>query len=382
MTAQPPVRRQVDVIADAATDALEAITDRAVRRILEVARSYQDTGAVDVADLSRSVRTHIETVLCCLREDRLLDESEIDVRRGLGVRRAQQGMPVTDVMRAFRLGYVELWEELLAIAHRLGAAAESQLLQSASIVWTTLDQISSAVAEGHREATERAELDVRRLALAFVAGLRRYPAGLDDTARQARELGLSPDGPYLVAVFTGSALRPDGLVVEGAHSTVVIRQPAGDPASAELALAKELAASGLGHVGIGMTGSGIAGAAAGLGQAEGALALSLRGDNPVVFREEWLLCLVLGQLTDVQGVLGPAIDLLRTDDSLRQTLSAYVRSRGQLATAAAELFVHPNTVAYRIGRIAERTGIDARTGPGAPIAWLAMRLAELPADQV
>jgi len=380
MTEQP-ARRQVDVIADSATASIEAITERAVRRIVEVAPSYEEAGAVDGADLSRSVRTHIETVLCCLREDRLLDEGEIEVRRGLGVRRAQQGMPVTDVMRAFRRGYVELWEELLAIAHGLGPAAESQLLQSASIVWTTLDQISSAVAEGHRDAIERAELDVRRLALTFVAGLRRYPTDLDDTAHQARNLGLDPDGPFLVAVFAGSALRPDGLVVEGAQSTVLIRQPSDDPASAELALGKELAAAGLNHVGVGMIGPGVAGAAAALSQAERALALSMRGDKPVAFREEWLLCLVLGHLTDVQGVLGPAIELLRADDSLRHTLSAYVRSRGQLATAAAELFVHPNTVAYRIGRIAERTGIDARTGAGAPIAWLAMRLAELPVVQ-
>jgi len=181
-------------------------------------------------------------------------------------------------------------------------------------------------------------------------------------------------------VFTGSASRPEGLVVETAHSSVLVRQPSNDRGSAETALAKELASYGITNAGIGVIGQGIAGAAAGLSQAERALALSRRDGAPVVFRDEWLLCVVLDHLNDAEVTLGPAIELLRRDDSMRQTLAAYLGANAHLASAAAELFVHPNTVAYRLGRFAERSGIDARVSTSAPLAWLALRLSALPAS--
>jgi DNA-binding PucR family transcriptional regulator len=367
----------IDGIVEDAIDALDAITERGVQRILEINRSYEEIGTVETADLRASVRSHVESVLRCLREGRLLTEEELESRRQLGHRRAQQGMPVTVVMRAFRVGYVVLWEELLGIASRRGPRDESVLLQSASLVWTTLDQISSAVAEGHREAVERVEVDLRRLALSLVENLRRLPVDTDDTGRLARELGLAPDGEFLVGVFTGTTTRPTGLVVEGPQGSVVIQQPDATAGPAEQSLATQLISDGAEHVGVGLVQCGLDGAATSLRQAEQALAVSRRRGVAVTFRDEWLVCLAIDQLPDVTGVLGPAIELLRRDENMRATLAAYLNANGQLAAAGSALYVHPNTVAYRLGRLASRTGLDPRNGE--PSAWLALRLAELPA---
>lgn len=370
--------RPVVAIANSAEAALDSITGRAVARILGTADAYVEVGTVGDDDLRRSVRSHIVAVLQCLREHRLLDDHELESRRELGAVRAGHHMPVTDVMRAFRVGYVELWEELLAIASRIGPDAEIDLLQSASIVWTTLDQISSAVAEGHREAVARAEVDLRRLALSFVAGLRRHPVDADETTRHARDLGLTPDGPFLIAVVAGGPVPLPGLVVETPQGAVVVQQGEdGDAPRQEPALVAELSSVGLTRAGVGLAESGLGGAAASLRQAERALALSMRLEHPVSFRDEWLMCIVLDQARDVTSVLGPAIDLLARDDTLRETLAAYLDAHGQLAAAGAHLFVHPNTVAYRIGRFHARTGVDPRLGTGATVAWLALQLARI-----
>jgi DNA-binding PucR family transcriptional regulator len=131
------------------------------------------------------------------------------------------------------------------------------------------------------------------------------------------------------------------------------------------------------RAGVGLLLPGVAGAAASLRQAERALAVSAGCGEPVSFRSEWLPALALAQLDDVLGVLGPAVDHLRDDASLRATVSAYLSNNGQLAAAGAQLFVHPNTVAYRLGRFAERTGVDPRTSDGAVSTRLALRLSQL-----
>jgi hypothetical protein len=369
---------RIPEVVDQATARLDPISERAVRRILSAAPAYRAVGTVAVDDLYASVRRNIVAVLECLRDRRLLRDQELAGSRELGTRRAQQDMPVTDVMRAFRVGYVEMWEELLAIASGIGHDAEIELLQAASLVWTTLDQISSAVAEAHRETVARAEVDLRRLGLSLLEGLRTFPADADETAEIAGRLGLDPAGTFVMAVYAGhpqAARRPGGLVVEGPQQSAVLQQP-GDEAG-EAALLSELIAGDIRRAGVGLLLAGIAGAAASLRQAERAFAVSVRSGRPVSFRHDWLLCTAVDQLTDVLAVLGVAVEDLRRDDTLRETLSAYLASNGQLAAAGASLFVHPNTVAYRLGRFAARTGVDPRTGDGALSARLALRLCDL-----
>jgi DNA-binding PucR family transcriptional regulator len=50
--------------------------------------------------------------------------------------------------------------------------------------------------------------------------------------------------------------------------------------------------------------------------------------------------------------------LTRVGGELLETLDAFVASGGVLESAARTLFVHPNTVRYRLRRIAETTGLS------------------------
>lgn len=63
--------------------------------------------------------------------------------------------------------------------------------------------------------------------------------------------------------------------------------------------------------------------------------------------------------------------------SLLDTASAYLECGGSLEGAARALFVHPNTVRYRIGRIAEVTGYDLTTPREAWAIRIALTLGRL-----
>jgi DNA-binding PucR family transcriptional regulator len=55
---------------------------------------------------------------------------------------------------------------------------------------------------------------------------------------------------------------------------------------------------------------------------------------------------------------------------LVRTLEEYLRQRGRVASTAAALYVHPNTLRQRLRRIEEITGLDVREGE-----WLMIEIA-------
>ena len=82
----------------------------------------------------------------------------------------------------------------------------------------------------------------------------------------------------------------------------------------------------------------------------------------------------------VQDVYEP---LLSTGTALVETLAAYLEQTSSLEATARALFVHPNTVRYRLRRVAEVTGYtpsDPRHAFALRLALTLGRLAEGPAD--
>lgn len=75
----------------------------------------------------------------------------------------------------------------------------------------------------------------------------------------------------------------------------------------------------------------------------------------------------------VRRELGPLLTGAKADDGLRTTTLTYLRAGQNVDLAAERLFIHPNTVRYRIGRIEEQLGhrIAARAATlEACLAWL------------
>jgi PucR C-terminal helix-turn-helix domain/GGDEF-like domain len=69
--------------------------------------------------------------------------------------------------------------------------------------------------------------------------------------------------------------------------------------------------------------------------------------------------------------------LLRGGPSLLDTVTAYLEQGSSLEATARMLFVHPNTVRYRLRRVAELTGYAPAEGRGAFALWVSIVLGRL-----
>ena len=71
------------------------------------------------------------------------------------------------------------------------------------------------------------------------------------------------------------------------------------------------------------------------------------------------------------------VALQAEDPALIETLAAYLERTGSLEGAARELFVHPNTVRYRLRRVADVTGLTPTVPRDAWSLRLALALGRL-----
>lgn len=80
----------------------------------------------------------------------------------------------------------------------------------------------------------------------------------------------------------------------------------------------------------------------------------------------------------VESVLGPMLALeMQKGEVLIETLKAYLKANGQAKQAGDALYVHANTVKYRLHQIEELTGHSPETSEGRLNLMLAMKLLDL-----
>lgn len=96
------------------------------------------------------------------------------------------------------------------------------------------------------------------------------------------------------------------------------------------------------------------------------------GGGLIRFREHWISSLAMDLQETLQPVAGGLTALLRNDAALRSTVDAVLACDGNLRATGEKLNLQPNSVAYRVSRIEELTGVDVRTMQGAAIARLAL----------
>jgi hypothetical protein len=372
------------VAAELAAD-IDDVTDAATRRILETIAGYSPTDVVPREDLWWSVRRNVELVLVTLATEALPSESELSVRRELGVRRAEQGLALADLLRAFRVGYLAVWEALTDAAHRQGPDAVAALAEQAALVWGAMDAVSSAVADGYRDRATALDVDHRRRVLALVDALR--AGDVPVATERALEAGIDPGAAVHVAACRGVAMgqqhqRPVALLDARAQrdlgrvDAATAGVPTDEPTSVEAAMVDALRTAGATHVGTGPAAAGIATAARALTQAESALRAAVALDVPVLsYAHDWLACTVIDAGDPLQDVLAPVVSHLAADADARATVEAFLAADGNLTRAADRLHLHPNGVAYRVRRLAEQTGVDLRTSAGAREAHVALLLA-------
>lgn len=346
------------------------------------ARAARDAGGISAGFLDG----YIEMLDAVSLTGRRLARDELDTRRALGARAAEQGVSLRALVDLYLSANWLTWRELPAVT---GAKGKREVRAIAEAILRATDDAVVALAEGYDGAQRlvlRQEEAERR---EFIDDLLYGRSDLGRLAERAERFGLRLAASYVVAAaradhpFTDgdpstrrveSALlerfatrevlvtTKDGLLLCIAPSTI---------AEAPRAFARHVEtvrpANQGWQVGVGRPHAGPGGIVRSFEEAHGALELaaSLGLADSVLDAADLLVFQVLfrdrAAIIDLVGaVLSPLNRTRGGAQPLLDTLSAYFASSGVAAAAARELFLSVRAVTYRLDRVRHLTGYDPR----------------------
>lgn len=290
----------------------------------------------------------------------------------LGRGEARNGRSIDALLAAYRVGARESWRELSATAVQAGLAAAT-IARFAALVFAYIDELSAASVSGHADELATAGR-VRQRYLDLLA--RQLLDGEDpQTLRAAADTANWPAPQTLTAVLAPAA-RLSRLAILLAPGALQVSEdlPGLDPAESwaavlvpdvEGARRAGLLAALSGHAAV--VGPARIWTSAAISYRRAVRARHLAVDE-VVDTDAHLVELVLGADADAAAdlrarALAPLTDLGAAAPRLVETLRSWLLHQGRRDAVAAELFVHPQTVRYRMNQIRQVYG-DRLNDPG------------------
>lgn len=182
----------------------EAVVDVVVDRIVEEIPSY---AAVPRERLRPGVAASVHDGIGFLfDEDRAGDDASMVAAEAaaVGADRAGRGIPVEDVLHAYRIGVRTVWECFAAEAKR-NAADPGEILALAERVWEWADGVMVRAAREHRRVDLEAALDAQQRRGAFIRALLSGTLDRAGLHLQAAAFGLDPDREYVPFRARGGA---------------------------------------------------------------------------------------------------------------------------------------------------------------------------------
>ncbi|HEX4403008.1 MAG TPA: helix-turn-helix domain-containing protein [Galbitalea sp.] len=289
-----------------------------------------------------------------------------------GHRRARAGIPLTDVMAAYRIGARFMWNRLSAVAT---SATTEVVIRAAAEMWLVLDVYTQEMATGYRDeiafqvatsADERGAL-IQAILDGSVPDANLWEA--------AQSLKIPLTGSYVAVVVSvpelgkqplaGIQQRLSGLGIasiwqlqpDSEMGIVHLRNAQKDRAS----LLADLETIGEPRVGLSPEFTDLRAVKASIRLASLALRASTGARHVVSYESEPLSILAAGLPEVMEQVTEPILVGLaamtaRDKELLLKTFGAWRDNGGSADAAAAVLFCHPNTVRHRLRRLEEATG--------------------------
>src|SRR3954454_21280572 len=335
--------------------------------------------------LDADVRIEVERVVRSARAGRSsVSERELEELAAIGETRAQQGVPVDDMLRAWRIGVQVVVGHARELGRRLGVSDDDVLeFVESTLAWSDVAMVTTASA--HRRAElELALADPERRA-AFVRDALFGAVAPAELRIQAEAYSLDPTREYVAVRARPSA---DGTTREleralGFHEAVQHRR--GLSALVDGDLAGFLCEPPHGEVD-GVVGGG---APRPLEQLAESYRLAARavatahacGMTGVHDLPSLGLRAAVAADADVGDALcARYLEPLEGGSSageLKATLRAYLACEMHVERTAERLFVHQNTVRYRLARFEELTGASLRDPEVAFEVWWALERAAM-----
>lgn len=361
---------------------IDLLTDRAVDLMWNTYQGYSDD-VFDKRELIPSVAGNIDLGVRVLQRGTPPTPDELGSAQQLGGRRAGQGVPLESVIQAYRSTERTILLDLFSGSQSWPIELTSHY---ADLVITTFDLLTEEMINSYRETASALEAAQRRVENELVAAI---ASGVAPTASDldhwAQALGVEQSGPWF-SFAIGSPADADhtevlrlrqriGKALQGSVSgpllfgdigklTVALARPRADSATIREVLHQALEDFGSAvayAVGVGGVSADLVSAQESAQEARDAVAVALGGvrSTRVVQFDDVLVEVLLAREPRlaarlVESRLGP----LRDHAYLIDTLEALVACDHSQAAVAKALFVHPNTVTYRIRRIQQLTGFD------------------------
>jgi hypothetical protein len=368
----------------------ERLVERMVAAIVDEIPHYRaHPDPLLLADLAAHVRANIVTFIRVTEQERPPTSDELAFVADMVERRVAQGVPMDHVLHAFRIGQRVLWERIMSEAREVGAGPEAALslalpaMRYADVAASEFTACYVRLEEELRASADRASAEVvdalsegrwppERAVAAIeppfpVDASQRYLVAVVAAVSQQR---IDELRRQLVLACSSAPLVGAVARVTGAELAVVaaVRPDAGTGVAARLAAtARDLCErlTPQARIGIGGRADGVADVPAARREATAAARQAGAGGTVVV--EELTVveraALITSTLANPARLVPDAIEAfvtadLERDGTLVATATAYVESDLNTRRTAERLYVHRNTIRYRLGRIAQLAGVD------------------------
>lgn len=357
----------------------EHLADRMMARIVADIPNFAALDQATLAGVRHRVVVYVEGCLRAIEEQRAPEPSELSEFVESARARARDRRPLSVILHAYRLAVTVWWDLVRETVHDGVGDLDAVTVFGAGLM-RYLDAVQSAVAEGYLDESERlaaGEDELHwQLIQSLLAGEQVHGANVEladaYTVIVLVDLRNRRAHPRIAHQLRSLRTSPGLLAAPRAHDVLAL-WPADASGDAHIYnelqhLNRPLAAA--------VAGGGAPPYAKAVEEAEHVLALTAqRGpglrrleDVPL----EAMIRQVGGRVTDV--VAGLLSHVERRQDDLLDTLRVFLDCNASTQRAAQRLHVHPNTVRYRLDRLQEVAGLDARQLRDAFLLYAALQL--------
>lgn len=362
------VAQEVAELAELVLAHDEGIAEQQTQLVFATVPEY--ASMVDRAILSQSQLQHIRDIFAPMMRD---SPASIESFAGAARAQARMGLPLSAVMDACKCGLRVYWDAMASFAVEAGTSGPG-LVRAVSALIESYDRVVQTSVDTYREQMRTQTRDEERRRAMLIQAL--LEGTLDDFSlwEVADLLHLPHSGPYIVIVTHAadvdrciSSNMQSKLGYLGVYSAW---QPMQDTQIGVASLPrpdKQLDAvvrkltMGVSRVGVSPPYDDLRSTKEALRMARIALQSTTERQQVMVFGEDMLgsIAAIAPDLAPgmAKRILGGLDCLPRNDrDTILETFGAWLDNQGSADGAAKQLFVHPNTVRYRLRRLEERTG--------------------------
>ena len=367
------VQRQVTDVAAAIQERIDEVAVQLARAITEEVRLYHAAPLVPFDSLAAGCAANVRPICGAIATN---DDFDATAASELGAARARDGLPLSAVMEAYRVGFRRLWDAMVVEARNHAHADDPALRVLTEKVLAAQDIYTDAMAVGYRaEQTRRLQSDESRRSELIDALLHGRVFDRSSLWEAADHLRLPATGPFVAVAAEVPAVGKEalpgiesklrGIDVYSAWHVLpdlqagIVHIKTDKKHDDVVALLSRMTRA---RIGVSTRFDDLRDTAKALRYARLMLCARPDPDGPVSVFDGSILATAAVSAPEVMvSLAAPVIDgFAELPDNEREilfdTFKVWLDTDGSLRAAGEKLFCHPNTVRYRLHRIEQRTG--------------------------